>query len=108
MTSQRMSGKKATAPYTLIRINLTKRLFLPSIHTFDRRSRSSENGSFLTLPPTPTEWINRPFPSYFDTHNESEAKCKAFIMKINFHSSANKTHFHKKSFALNLPFIKRF
>ena len=29
---------------------------------------------------------NRPFPSCFESHYESEAKCKAFGMKIRFHS----------------------
>ena len=51
---------------------------------------------------------NRPFPSCFEPHYESEAKCKVFIMKISFHSHANKTNFHVKSFALSLAFIMRF
>ena len=51
---------------------------------------------------------NRPFPSCRKPHYESEAKCKVFIMKISFHSYANKTNFHKKSFALSLAFIMRF
>ena len=51
---------------------------------------------------------NRPFPSYFEPHYESEAKCKVFVMKISFHSYANKTNFHMKSFALSLAFIVRF
>ena len=38
----------------------------------------------------------------------SEAKCKVFIGKISFHSYANKTDFHRKSFALSLAFIMRF
>ena len=50
----------------------------------------------------------RPFPSCFEPHYESEAKCKAFIMKISFHSHANKGYFHMKSFALSLAFITRF
>ena len=49
--------------------------------------------------------INRPFPSYFGHHYESEAKCKVFTMKISFHSYANKSNFHTKSFALSLVFI---
>ena len=53
-------------------------------------------------------WNNRPFPSCCEPHNESEAKCKVFIMKISFHSYANKTNFHMKSFALSLAFIMRF
>ena len=51
---------------------------------------------------------NRPFPSCFEPHYESEAKCKVFVMKISFHSSCNKTNFHVKSFALSLAFIVRF
>ena len=41
-------------------------------------------------------------------HYESEAKCKVLVMKISFHSYANKTNFHTKSFALTLAFIVRF
>ena len=38
--------------------------------------------------------INRPFPSCFEPHYESEAKCKVFFfMKISSHSYANKTNF---------------
>ena len=44
---------------------------------------------------------SRPFPSCFEPHYKSEAKCKDFVMKISFHSYANKTkkfctwpHFH--------------
>ena len=28
---------------------------------------------------------HRPFPSCFEPHYESEAKCKVFVMKISFH-----------------------
>ena len=31
-----------------------------------------------------------------------------FVIKISFHSYANETHFHMKSFALSLAFIMRF
>ena len=51
---------------------------------------------------------NRPLPSCFEPHYESEVKCKVFVMKISFHSYANKTNFHMKSFALSLAFIVRF
>ena len=54
------------------------------------------------------EIINRPFPSCFEPPYESEAKCEVFVMKISFHSYANKTYFHMKSFALSLAFIVRF
>ena len=40
---------------------------------------------------------NRPFPSYFGPHYDSEASCKVFIMIISFHSYANKTNFHNKN-----------
>ena len=33
---------------------------------------------------------------------QSEAKCEAFDMKTIFNSYANKSHFHKKGFALSL------
>lgn len=33
---------------------------------------------------------------------QSEAKCKTFDMKTIFYSYANKSHFHKKCFALSL------
>ena len=50
--------------------------------------------------------INRPYPSCFKTHHESEAKYKVFtFMKISFHSYANKTNFHVKSFARSLAFV---
>ena len=38
-------------------------------------------------------WNNRPFSSCFEPHYESEAKCKDFVMKISFHSYANKLVF---------------
>ena len=47
---------------------------------------------------------NRPFPSYFEPHYESEAKCKGFIS----FTDANKTNYHMKSFALSLAFIMKF
>ena len=52
--------------------------------------------------------LNIPFPSCFEPHYESETKCKGFVMKISFHSYANKTNFHLKSFALSFAFIVRF
>ena len=52
--------------------------------------------------------MNRPFLSCFEPPYAREAKCKVFVMKINFHSYANKTNFHMKSFALSLAFIVRF
>ena len=58
---------------------------------------------------TCTNLLNRPFPSCFEPHYESEAKCKAFIMKISVQDSySNKTNFNMKSFALSLAFITRF
>ena len=52
--------------------------------------------------------VNKPFPSCFELHYENEAKYKVFVMKISFHSYANKTYFHMKSFALSLAFVVRF
>ena len=46
---------------------------------------------------------NTSFPSSFKPLFESEAKCRAIDMKVIFYSHANKTHFHKKSFALLRP-----
>ena len=37
-----------------------------------------------------------------------EQCCKDFVLKISFHSYANTTNFHMKSFALSLAFIMRF
>ena len=51
---------------------------------------------------------NRLFPSCFEPHYGSEAKCKVFVMKSSFHSYSNKTNFHMESFALSLAFIVRF
>ena len=51
---------------------------------------------------------NTPFPSRFEPHYESKPKCKVFIMKISFHSYANKTNFPMESFTLNLTFIMKF
>ena len=49
--------------------------------------------------------INGPFLNFFELRYASE-KCKVFIMKIRFHSDANKTNFHMKSFSLSLAFIR--
>ena len=51
---------------------------------------------------------NRPFPNRFEPHYESKAKSKVFIMKISFHSNANKTNFYMKNFALSLALIMKF
>ena len=51
-----------------------------------------------------TRLTNRSFTSCFEPHYESEAKCKVFIMKISYHSYANKTNFHIKSFTLGHGF----
>ena len=51
--------------------------------------------------------MNRPFPSCFEPHYESEAKCKIFAMKISFHSDVKNTNFNMKIFALSLAFIVR-
>ena len=52
-----------------------------------------------------TQERNRSFPSCFEPHCENEAMCIDFIMKISWHSYANKTNFHMKSFAFSLTFV---
>ena len=47
-------------------------------------------------------FINRPFPSFLNPLYQKEVKCSTFDMEMIFHSRANKTHFHKKGFALGL------
>ena len=37
-----------------------------------------------------TKVSNRPFPSCFEPHYESKAKCKVFVMKYIFHAYTNK------------------
>ena len=71
-----------------------------------RPVRLSVLGSARILFPS-IAWDNRPFPGCFAPHYESEAKCKVFVMKISFHSYANKTNFHMRSLALSLAFIVR-
>ena len=44
----------------------------------------------------------------FEPHYESEAKCKAFHVKISFVCKRMKTHFDNKNFGRNLAFIMRF
>ena len=39
---------------------------------------------------------------------KAKLSCKVVVMKISFHSYANKTDFHMKSFDLSLAFIVRF
>ena len=51
---------------------------------------------------------NRPFPSCIEPRYEIEAKCKVLMMKISFHSYANKANFHMKRFALSLAFVMRY
>ena len=45
---------------------------------------------------------NRPFLSCLKPLFQIEAKCQAIDTKMIFYSLANKTHFHKKGFALSL------
>ena len=51
---------------------------------------------------------NTPFLRCFEPQNESENKFKVFIVKISFHSFANKDNFHMKSLAFSLAFITTF
>ena len=46
--------------------------------------------------------MNRPLPNSRGPLYQNEVKCSAFNMKMIVHSHANKTHFHKKGFALGL------
>ena len=50
---------------------------------------------------------NRPFPSSPGPLYQNEVRCSTFDMEMTFHSHANKTHFHKKSWAPNLVLIQR-
>ena len=45
---------------------------------------------------------NRTFPSCFESHFQSETKCKTCHMKMSFHSLANKTLFISKVLHLTL------
>ena len=56
-------------------------------------TQNETHSSLIFLPAS----VNRPFPSYFELHYESEVKCKVFVMKVSFHSYANKTNFHTRS-----------
>ena len=47
-------------------------------------------------------WSNRPFPSSPGPPYQNEVKCSAFDKKMIFYSHANKTHYHKKGWALGL------
>ena len=40
-----------------------------------------------------TDCFNRPFPTCFKPHYESEASCIVLIMQISFHSNAKKNEF---------------
>ena len=46
--------------------------------------------------------MNRPLSSSHGPLYQYEVKCSAFDIQMIFHSHANKTHFHKKGFALGL------
>ena len=50
---------------------------------------------------------SKPFLTCHKPLFQSEAKCEAIDMKTTFNSHANKTHFHKKGFALSLVLIMR-
>ena len=49
-----------------------------------------------------SQFVNMPFPSFPGPLYQNEVKCSACDMKMTFHSHANKTHFHKKGWALGL------
>ena len=69
--------------------------------TNGRRTRAS-GGKFVSTNQ------NRPFPSCFEPHYESEAKYKAFRMRISFVCIWMKTNFYVKMFALSHAFLRRF
>ena len=52
--------------------------------------------------------VNRPLRVSINLSMKARLSTKFFVMKISFHSNANKTNFHMKSFALSLTFIMRF
>ena len=54
------------------------------------------------------QYNNRPFASSKISHFQSESNCEATGMKMIFNYDANKTHFHKKGFALSLVLKVRF
>ena len=47
---------------------------------------------------------NRPFPSSKNFHLQNEAKCKAFLMKMNFICMRMKNHFPINGFTLGLTY----
>ena len=47
----------------------------------------------------PESW---PFPSSLRPLYQNEVKCSSFRMEMIFHHRPNKTHFHKKGFALGV------
>ena len=72
---------------------------LPLKDNISRGKRGWKNGKFK---------FNRPFPSCFEPHCQSEAKCKVFIMKISFLLNADNAYFNMKRFVLSLAFVMRF
>ena len=80
-----------------------------TIEAFERLYRHWKNKRMILLNKVFERKVsNRPLPSCYEPHYTSEAKCKDFIFQISFHSYANKTNFHMKTFALRLAFIVRF
>ena len=70
---------------------------------------SSDVTSYLNI----REWDvflvknSRPLPSSKNPHFQNEAKCAAFLVKMNFICMKMKNQFHIKGWALNLVFIQR-
>ena len=46
--------------------------------------------------------LDTPFPSYSKPLFQGEVKCEAVDMEMIFHFHANKSHFHRTSFAISL------
>ena len=67
---------------------------------FEDNKLTTQPSSPYPAPP-PGLSSNSPFPSCLKPLFQREAKCKAIDTKLIFYSRANKTHLHKKGFALS-------
>ena len=67
---------------------------------FEDNKLTAQPSSPYPAPP-PGLLSNSPFPSCDKPLFQREANCKTTDMKLIFYSHANKTHLHKKGFALS-------
>ena len=51
--------------------------------------------------------LNRPFPSFKNSHFQNEAKCKNFVAKMSLICMRKKNHFHVNGFVLSLALNQR-